>query len=325
MGESLIMRSWIVFFASIFLACTTLFVERFFGIDWDFHPDSVTYATKSLEMMGQVHDNFLVIFDTGHYYWMAILGMSVGWGIAFNMIFYSITNVLLYNALSRLVFAKANLLLFSAFFVFVFNPYRLHLSTTILKDTIIILFLTFLLLCRGRLLSLFLLFCWRVGVLLYLLILVPRKWFYWIFIPLALLVAVNHAYIVEYARNQDLADMQFRDFDLVPAFKEFGFLGTIMRMLMWPFFALTGVFAIVSPSIFFYPLAIGSLSSLVLCLFVVKHGGFLVWIQIIISMSLFAFFATGFTTYIRYVYPVISLLPLFVMFHIQKNGHESKN
>jgi hypothetical protein len=202
------------------------------------------------------------------------------------------------------------------FFFFIFNPYRLHLSTTLLKETIIIFLLTliFEFSFRIKLLPLGLIFIWRFASLFYLTLLLPKRLYLVIWFLLLGFACFNFEYVHEFAKNQDMADMQFRDFDLVPAFKEYGFNGTLLRMFAWPLFALSGFYFIISPSVFFFPLVVGSIASLFVTYSCVSRLKFFNWFQIFTVLSCFAYFATGFTTYLRYVYPIISLLPLIFIY-----------
>jgi hypothetical protein len=85
-------------------------------------------------------------------------------------------------------------------------------------------------------------------------------------------------------------------------------------MLVWPLMSVTGVFVFFSSSWLFVPVAMGALVSLVLAVFLNRRFSPWPWLAIYTSMAAFAFFASGFTTYIRYVYPLIGLLPLAVGF-----------
>jgi hypothetical protein len=283
------------------------------GIDWDFHPDAFTYATKSSIFTENFYDNPVIILNGAHYLWVNFLGSSISFVVAFNMFFWGITNAILYNSLLDKVRAKGSYLLWGVFILFLFSPYRLHLSTTILKDTIIILLLTCIFALKNKWLPLSLIVIWRAASIFYLISLISRKIFLFTIFFGLLIAYLNFDWILEYAEKQDEADMQFRDFDVIPSFKEYEFTGTVLRMLLWPILALTGSYAVVSPSTFFFPLATGSIASLVLSYFVTTKINFFLLGQILLGMAFFAFFATGFTTYLRYVYPLISIFPLILL------------
>ncbi len=285
------------------------------GIEWDFHPDAVTYVTISSSVAQHIYDTPLNVMNNAHYLWVSFLGSSVSLVVAFNMFFWGITNSILYTSLVDKVKAKGSYFLWGIFMIFIFSPYRMHLSTTMLKDTIILLFLACIFGLRNKWLPVAFIFMWRLASIFYLINLLSRKLLILIIFCGLVATYFSFDFILEYAFKQDEADMQFRDFDLVPAFKEYGFVGTLLRMSLWPVIALTGAYAVISPSVFFFPLAIGSISALILSCFIVSRFSFFSCVQIFLSMALFAFFATGFTTFIRYVYPLISVLPLILLYH----------
>lgn len=309
------MKSFLIFCISIGLSISTLLIERMVGIEWDFHPDAVTYVTISSSVAEHIYDTPLNVMNNAHYLWVSFLGSSVSLVVAFNIFFWGITNSILYTSLVDKVKVNGSYFLWGIFVIFLFSPYRMHLSTTMLKDTIIFLFLTCIFSLRNKLLPVAFIFMWRLASIFYLINLLSRKLL--IFTIFFGLVAtyLSFDFILEYGLKRDEADMQFRDFDLVPAFKDYGFIGTLLRMSLWPMIALTGAFVVISPSFFFFPLAIGSVSALILSCFVVTRFSLFSCVQIFLGMALFAFFATGFTTFLRYVYPLISVLPLILLYH----------
>jgi hypothetical protein len=309
------MTSTLIFSFSIGLSISMLLIERMVGIDWDFHPDVITYVTISDSVAEHIYDTPLNIMNNAHYLWVSFLGSNVGLVVAFNMFFWGITNLILYNSIVDKVKEKGSYFLWGIFILFLFSPYRMHLSTTMLKDTIIILLLTCIFSLRNKWLPIIFLFIWRLAAIFYFINLLSRRLLIFTLFFGLIATYFSFDFIFEYAAKQDEADMQFRDFDLVPAFKEYGIIGTLLRISLWPVIALTGAYAVISPSLFFFPLAIGSISSLILSLFIVSRFNFFSYLQIFLGMALFAFFATGFTTFIRYVYPLISVFPLILLYH----------
>jgi len=118
-------------------------------------------------------------------------------------------------------------------------------------------------------------------------------------------------FILSVMSTENQVDMTFRTFDNVHNFFELGLLGAIIRALIWPFLYLTGLFFIISPSIMYLPLALGSLF---LQIWHIKQFGKLaVYFQIYLSMSILAFMVSGFTSFVRYTLPLLTILPLIVM------------
>ena len=73
-----------------------LFLERYLGIEWDFHPDARTYIESPAEKYKDISFGNLMI---GNYFYVLVtlLNNSIGKVILFNIIIYSITNVALAN------------------------------------------------------------------------------------------------------------------------------------------------------------------------------------------------------------------------------------
>ena len=104
--------------------------------------------------------------------------------------------------------------------------------------------------------------------------------------------------------------MQFRSFDTVPNFIDLGFLGQILRSLTWPIFLLSGIFAILSPSLFFIPIGIYNFIYLSLCIVISKDYKNIIVLFVI--LSIFGFIVSGFTSYIRYTLPLLTIFPLLI-------------
>jgi len=127
----------------------------------------------------------------------------------------------------------------------------------------------------------------------------------------AFILTLPMDFILSVMSTENQVDMTFRTFDNVHNFFELGLLGAIIRALIWPFLYLTGLFFIISPSIMYLPLALGSLF---LQIWHIKQFGKLaVYFQIYLSMSILAFMVSGFTSFVRYTLPLLTILPLIVM------------
>ena len=81
--------------------------------------------------------------------------------------------------------------------------------------------------------------------------------------------------------------------------------------IVWSLLAVSGLFALVSPAPAYVPLAVGSIMTLV---FLKKAtGSFKIPLQLLVVTSLFGVMVTGFTAYIRYIYPVLIVWPLIAL------------
>ena len=106
--------------------------------------------------------------------------------------------------------------------------------------------------------------------------------------------------------------------DTIPNWQDLGFIGAILRGIIWPFLALTGFFIFIAPNAFLFPLAIGPLIN-ILVIFYLKKNFLPFTVGLYLSISLIAITAPGFFAFIRYSYPLISLAPLFVGNEIKKS------
>lgn len=127
----------IIFLSSIIFALIVLFIERSIGIGFDFHPDSLVY----LKISGIVkfEDFFKNPVDLiGRFYYLIVgfFDKNKTILITINIIFFALTNFIIYSSIKNILCKKSNLyLIFSL--LLIFDPYRAHLSVHILKDTLI--------------------------------------------------------------------------------------------------------------------------------------------------------------------------------------------
>lgn len=304
------LKFWGVVLLSFLTSAVVLGAERAVGIGWDFHPDSVHYATSSEEAYISIVDNWAGVFNAGYYVLSYFLGQSVVAITLMNMILFALTNGFIYKSIKDQspYPISAYLLL-----LLLLNPYRIHLSTTMLKDTLII-FLMILLVrssfatCTVSFLSLVVL---RVASPVYLITLIPRRFIFYIALAGLALMAAFWDTVFGRILEFNEQEMQLRDFDRIPTFQELGFWGSIIRGITWSLLALSGTFALISPAPAFIPVAIGSVMTLV---FLKKAtGSYKIPLQLLIATSIFGVMVTGFTSYIRYIYPILVAWPLIVV------------
>lgn len=289
-------------------------LERLVGIGWDYHPDSVTYATVSTETVHEIlSGDWILIFNNGYYFWCHLFSENIYILTALNMLMYALTNVHLYKFHKSFFDDNSKNKWLFALIILLINPYRLHLSTTLLKDTLII-FLMVLVAKNGfkrGIIFIPLLFVVRVASLLYTFIFLKRRYLFTIFALALLLIMVSPQLVIERLMEFNEAEMQLREFDRIPTFQEYGLVGIAMRGILWPILAVSGLFVVISPALAFFPVAIGSLLNQVYCYMAVNKFSFP--ITIFSSMALFGLLVTGFTAYIRYVYPLLVILPIITL------------
>jgi len=300
----------VVVLLSLLASALLLGIERAVGIGWDFHPDSVTYATSSEEAYDSIVENWLGLFNNGYYVLAYFLGQSIIAITVMNMVVFALTNGIIFNTIKeKSLYPISSILLL----LLLLNPYRVHLSTTMLKDTLIIFLLILLIRSTftARAFSFLSMIVLRVASPLYLIMLIPRRYiFYTGFVALGLM-AVYWDTAVGRILEFNEQEMQLRDFDRIPTFQDFGVWGSVLRGVTWSFLAFSGTFVLLSPAPAFVPVAIGSIMTLI---FLKKAtGSYKIPLQMLIVTSIFGVMVTGFTAYIRYIYPILVAWPLIAV------------
>ncbi len=304
----------LVFVASVVCVLVALLIERRVGIAWDFHPDAVTYMTTSKDRVAELLSSgpsLKVFINNGHYFLSALLLQNRLLVTGLNVFVFAVTNVIFFRLHKRVLPNLKGFVSFLLLAALLFNPYRVHLATTVLKDTLIIFFLVGVLCSRwAQLPFVGLLICWRQAALLYLTLRIPRK-------VLAALVFVCFAaaflywgrfsaFLLEY-NNLNLS---FRKFDMVPSLAKLGAVGIVLRVLLWPVVAISGAFFFFSPTLPFFPLFLGSVFALFYNYKV--YRSFSVHWAVFLPIAFIAAVTPGFTTYYRYAFPMLVCLPLYL-------------
>lgn len=299
-----------VFALSILSSAAALGLERLIGIGWDFHPDSVTYATTSTDVFAAITQDWMQLPNNAYYVISHLLGQNVIAITIMNMILFSLTNSMIYKFIKQRTAYKISIL---TALLLLLNPYRLHLSTTMLKDTIIIFFAVALIAAPPLIkipafLSMFFL---RVASPIYLIAITPRKYIKYLFFGVLIATIVFWDSTIARLLEFNDQEMKLREFDKIPTFQEYGIIGSLLRAITWSALAFTGIFALISPALAFFPVAAGSLMTL---LFLKRTTGhFTIPIQLMIATSIFGIMVTGFTAYIRYIYPLLVIWPMIAI------------
>ncbi len=299
-----------IYILSLLLLILVSYLEAFFGINWDFHPDSVYYIENSVDIASGL--NYENLANNLYYYIVYLLNSNITSLIILNSILYIATNGIIYNEYIRnnLKYTKIEILLIT---LIILNPYRAHLAIHILKDTLIIF--VYILAAVGtlkfKLPAFVLIILLRIGSIVYFLAFIFRKMNAKLIIFIITLIFI---YLYQnYANgsfNLQEVDMKFRDFDNIPNFMDQGFIGAILRFITWPLLLISGGFILFMPNILVLPIAL----SLVLIQIwsIVKFNRLYFNFSIIVTIGVFAFLVTGFTSFIRYTLPIITLIPIFI-------------
>ena len=304
-------KYFLVCLISVLMSVALLCVERLAGIDWNYSIDAVTYTNTSKMVFDSVIADPTKAPNNGYYILVALMQSSVWFVTVYNICLFGVTSML---------FAKAHWNFFGAgsgkmtllLMILVMNPYRMHLATTMLKDTTVIFLLTLALSrIKFNLLAWLPLLIVRLGSIFYGWIFLNRKILFLALISLSIGVAFYYQPLTLWLQDSNSANMRFREYDLVPNFLEYGFIGILVRAVTWPFMLMSGAFIFFSPSIMFVPIAVGSLMLQMYSLIVLRRFAFTLGAYI--SMLLLGLIVTGFTTYVRYCYPILVVLPILVM------------
>ena len=312
LGLRLKKSSVYIFIASAILSLLALTVERAVGIDWDFHPDSVTYATASVDIAHNVLESgFFSGFNNLYYLIVASLNMNIYAVTTMNIILFSLTNIKIYQ-LHNILTLKSNLLSKSKYLslLVLFNPYRIHLSTTMLKDNLIIYLFILSIFPVIKYRYLIPLFAMRVVSVIYYLILIKKNHLYFLG-ALAFGAVLIFPDLFDLIDTFNMQEMDFRDFNIVPSFQNYGIYGSFIRASIWPVITLTGFYLALSPSLLFLPLAIGQWMQL----YYMKKMGLRIFdVRVLSILFLFSLMVTGYTSYLRYVLPIMVISPFVGIF-----------
>lgn len=301
-------------------------VELEAGISKSFHIDSQTYADPEItkELCYRAFEGKVTDFFRGGYFCTSyILGPEIS--ILINAILYCVTTVILMDTLIRARLSLGTTLLIT---VIIFAPYRAHLAIHLLKDSLIHFFVCLGLFYRGGALWAIPLMLFRgPAALLYfgslfsikkimvitaavLVVLIPMFW--------ASLIAKLEILM---QGNNNMA--VYQDYDTVPTFQDMGLFGDFLRFMLWPGLLITGAFLITSPSIFFIPIAIIGLPSVILIILSNKSSRLLSQlIKMYFSIGVIAYIMPGYTSFIRYSYPFISIVLVAIIIEAYKRKKE---
>lgn len=306
-----------IFIISILIAGLALIIERIAGIDWDYHPDVVTYVATYRVVTEQ---GWQALPNQLYYFIADWVGGSLSLLVVLNIISYGFTNVLISKSYfeyeSKLSEkGRTGLLKLIVLVWLLFTPYRIHLAVHGLKDTLIILLLCFFSYSYRRyhysLLSWIPLLLLRVYSIFYMTLFVRAKYLMAGMVVIVILIVSFDYPILEFLLERNEIDMRAREFDTIPSFSEMGLKGTILRMLVWPLLIVSGAFAVISPALLFMPIAIEAILARLWSRYMFGNWG--LTIGIVLCLMVIAAFVNGFTAYIRYVYPVMIAAPIIVM------------
>lgn len=226
------------------------------------------------------------------------------------MIIFSVTNIIIADIHWK-YFSKRKVITWTLLLLLI-NPYRIHLSTTLLKDTTIIFF-SILAIYKARY-SFFAgisLVTLRIASIVYISAMIPVKYWKYLIVPILVLFFQYSEIILETIEGTESLEMHQREFDLIPRFQEYGIAGALIRGITWPLLSITGLFSLISPAFAYIFVAVGCVMN-IMYLKATKNN-LRQLIIVILPMFIFAILSPSFTAYIRYIYPLIIISPLLLI------------
>jgi hypothetical protein len=283
----------------------------------DYHPDATTYLDSLDESTNlRFFNNPLDYVGSFYYVFVNFLDGSVNLLIGFNIFLFAVTNSALFN-LVRKIYLKKGWLYYFSILIIIFDPYRAHLSTHVLKDTFIIFCLFFLCFSKNfvimlfsAILGMFLRFAFFIYVpVLLSLKKITIKNFFFIFAIFCLTSYLFIENIILGLQEGQSADMAFRFFDQVPNFLKYDLVGSLMRAIIWPVIRITGAAVLFSPV---YLLFLIQACALVYMTFVNRSYLKFTHIFLILPLAVLAYSTTGYNSYLRYTQPVLTILSCWI-------------
>ena len=248
--------------------------------------------------------------------------------IKFNMLIFTLTNLIIFSAFMKLEKEKNdfNLLKIIFIIIFCFLPYKLHFSVNVLKETLILFFLTIYVVYPGKV-TLFISFFFGTplrstfGLYYITLIEFNKKFFkkYFLFLIMFFVALIIFYYkniyldppfghsndILKFLENRNTANMGGREYDNIPNFSNNELIGSFFRMITWPFLFLSGTFAFFSNNFLFYIIGIEMI--IIQIIFFILKKRLLINLGLFIFLCLVALYVNTFTSYARYCYLAINI------------------
>ena len=337
-----------------FLICLSFYaLEGLLGIDRFYHPDSEYYLNfySNIEFKDYLDDPFKV-FKVDYLLITNLFNNNYYLLILLNFILYSLTNILIYQKVFKRYHKRLdNLKLFFLFYILFLDPYRLHLSSHILKETFIFSFIILIILSNKniiKLLSIIFIDSFRPNSWIYVLIfitysnikkLLKPKIIYAILVLIVLSIAciiltdqslnkiIHYQFenIISTLKEYYNREMPVRVYDHVPDFKNYGFpVGFILKNITWPIMLLSGFFMLYVSSLIFKLLGIIMLLNNFLIYFITKKT--FISIGLLIILVMISVYTSSFTSMFRYSYIAIhsSIIYFFLNLNIKNLGSISK-
>lgn len=244
-----------------------------------------------------------------------MLGFSPSLLITLNIVLFAATNRILYaDYIKHFGRRTSKRLHIALYIVFLFSLYRLHLSVHVLKDTIVVFLVAYLITktkWTSRIVWLSPIFVFRIFSVLYLVLFARGRLLYFLVFCSFLASIFFSNLILANLADFNSAQMNFREGVAVPSFQNLGFIGIFLRMFIWPLLMLSGLFVVLSPSPLLVPIAISSVIMQIWALNATKKLAFT--LSAFGLLMILAALAPGFASYQRYCLPILTILPNLII------------
>ena len=346
------------FFISLAICLLFYTLEGLFNIDRFYHPDSKDHYLNPKEMLPTFQKNYFnpfIFLNYGYHYFSKLLNHNYYLLIFSNFIFYSLTNLIIFEKVFKKFLKNKNLYIVVLFYLLFLEPYRLHLTCHVLKETLLIFILTTFIFVKSFLIKIFffiLLEFVRKNSIVYLLIFlsynfIKKNILYVnkylnnysfknkkIYINLLLLILIiiffyNYSFVFEFAKSifnkiyylfrvYFFSDMQSRNYDNLTNFQEYGYhIGFWLKLLTWPLLYLSGFFLFFTTSILFKILGLIIIINHYLVYKLTKKT--FITLGLFLIIIFISIFSTSYTAMYRYSYIGYYIALVYFFFNLNFN------
>lgn len=345
-----------IFFISIVICFGFYFLEYIVGIDRFYHPDSLHYLNSENDPILILNlQSISSIFNIGYYYLVKIFNYNYGLSILFNFFLYSLSNVIIFQKIFKQHLKRYNNLnLLILIYLLFLDPYRLHLTCHVLKETTIIFIFTLFFfdkLSYARFFLIPILEIFRKNSLVYLLVFFRMKMFFdlihqlkknknlkYIFLTFILILSLSLTLTIIITGSDNLLskidwtlkhyhyrEMPIRNYDFINNFQggiysdENNFYTALfLKLLSWTLLLISGLFIFFTDSFLFQALGIFIILNHLFIYKITKKT--YIDIGLIFLILVLAIYSTSFTAFFRYCY--IGLYFSIINFFYNLNHNE---
>lgn len=298
-------------------------VKNFFDVSVYYHPDSLHYILDSAVISHDVFNGFASINGKIYYLYVNLLNSELYLVIFLNIFYYSLNGFIFFNSLlSGLQKIKSfSEIIIIFILLYVCDLYMLHISSTPLKESLtylLVSIISILIYNRRFYISAFfiiILFEIRYVSILYILPFITKKIFYFLLFIIFLFSYIYYEDILRKLHEFATVNTHSRSYDLIDNYSQEGYRGLIKRFIIWPFILYTGLYLYISFSIEFLFIFPGIFLKVI---FILYRKSYLNFLSLYFLTGIIAAMAPGFTSFVRYSYPLIISSLLYCCLGVQE-------